>query len=60
MNVEQIYERSMEHKAIFFITYNYVRFYPASWLISMQARTLCDWISKGYLYHCVKKEDFND
>jgi hypothetical protein len=61
-NAQQVYDWALKRKSVF-IEYRgscWGGIKPASWVISMQARTLCRLISNGHVYYCVKKEDFDD
>ena len=61
-NVQQVYDWALERKSIF-IEYKggcWGGIKPASWIISMQARTLCIFINAGQVYYCINKKDYDE
>ena len=61
-NVQQVYDWSLQKRSVF-IEYRgscWGGIRPASWVISMQARTLSKLINDGYVYYCIRKENLND
>ena len=60
-NVQQIYDWSLKKRSVFISSQGcWTGIKPASWVISMQARTVCDLVTRGVVYYCVKKEDFDE
>jgi hypothetical protein len=61
-NIHQIYELSLDRKSVF-IEYKgscWGGIKPASWVISLQGRTLCELINRGQVYYCINKKDFDE
>jgi hypothetical protein len=48
-SVEEIYDLASEAKSVY-VAQIWNRTQPASWMISMQARTLVRWIRMGYIF----------
>lgn len=61
-NVQQIYDWALKKRSVCYSVsgwaHDWIR--PASWVISMQGRILCEMVSAGRLYHVVKKEYWDE
>ena len=60
-NVHQIYEWALKKRSVY-IDWKccWGGLKPASWVISMQGRILCDMINHGQIFYAVKEEDFDE